>query len=188
MNNNDEWSELIQEIKDNVRSHAGYFAWEANSSIEEAGAVQCFSESLEHKEQSFFHSIKSREIDPPDCEAVNAQGETIAIEVTELVDGNSIANARQNKPIPWEPWSIEKLDQTISDRIKRKDNPKEVNGGPYAEYILLIYSDEPAVLDFDLIEHIKNKCYGPTNLITRAFFLTSYSPWEKCCPYLELKL
>lgn len=91
MNDKDEWSELIQDIKDNVRNHAGYFAWEGNSAIEESGAIQCLFESLEYKNESFFHSIKSRENDPPDCEAINTHGDTIGIEVTELVDGDSIA-------------------------------------------------------------------------------------------------
>ena len=187
-NNEDEWSDFLKEIQENVRVHAGYFSWEGNRVIEEAGVVQCLSESLENKEELFFHSYKSRKEDPPDCEAQNKNNETIGIEVTELVDGNSIAKSRQNKIIPWEPWSIEKLDQTIQKRINKKDNPTEVKGGPYIEYILIIYCAEPAILDVNLIEHIKEKSYGLTKLITRVFFLMSYSAFEKCCPYLELKL
>ena len=71
--------------------------------------------------------------DPPDCEAEDYKGNLIGIEVTELVEGQSIANARQNKLIPMEPWKTEKLDSTIGKRIKRKDTPHKVNGGPYSE-------------------------------------------------------
>ena len=187
-NNEDEWSDFLKDIKDNVRDHAGYFSWESNRAIEEAGVVQCLSESLESKGKLFFHSYKSRQEDPPDCEAQNKNNELIGIEVTELVDGNSIAKSRQNKLIPWEPWSIEQLDQTITKIINKKDNPTELKGGPYKEYILVIYCAEPAILDFNLIEHIKEKPYSLTKLITRVFFLMSYCAFEKCCPYLELKL
>ncbi|MCP4989952.1 MAG: hypothetical protein GY928_29060 [Colwellia sp.] len=186
--NGDEWSDFYQEIKDNDRGHADYFSWESDRAIEEAGVVQCLSESLEYKGELFFHSYKSREVDPPDCDALNNKNESIGIEVTELVEGSSIAKAKQDKVVPWSPWSTEKLDETISRRISRKDNPTKINGGPYKDYILVIYCAEPAILDFNLIEHIRNTTYNETTLISQVYFLMAYSPWEKCCPYLKLKL
>jgi len=68
MNSSDEddWSEYFQELKDNVRNHAGYFSWEKNKAIEETGVVQSLSESLENNSKLFFHDCISREEDPPD--------------------------------------------------------------------------------------------------------------------------
>ena len=63
-----------------------------------------------------------------------------------------------------------------------------MKGGPYRIYVLLIYCDEPRVLDYDLIEHVRGHAFPATTLIDRAFLLFSYSPWEKCCPYIELQL
>ncbi len=116
------------------------------------------------------------------------EGERIAIEVTELVDGDSIAASKRKKRIPWEPWGRTELYELIQGRIEKKDNPAEIKGGPYSRYVLIIYCDEPRFLDYDLIVHVRSCDFGPTKLLDRVFFLMSYIPWEKSCPFVELKL
>lgn len=186
----EEWEEFIDTIKANVRQHAGYFAWVSDRTVEEIGVVQSLHESLEKLSEGFFHSYQSRgeSNDPPDCEALTNEGERIAIEVTELVDGDSIAASKRKKRIPWEPWGRTELYELIQGRIEKKDNPAEIKGGPYSRYVLIIYCDEPRFLDYDLIEHVRSCDFGPTKLLDRVFFLMSYIPWEKCCPFIELKL
>lgn len=177
-------------FKANTRQHAGYFAWTSNGQIEEVGVVQILHESLEKCGKNFFHSYKSRgeNNDPPDCEALSSNGEKIGIEVTELVDGDSIASSKRQQPIPWEPLNKSELCELLRNRINKKDNPLEVKGGPYSQYLLIIYCDEPRVMHYDLIEYIRSVKFGPTKLLSRVFFLMSYSPWEKCCPPIELEL
>ncbi|MCP5110701.1 MAG: hypothetical protein GY953_07700, partial [bacterium] len=72
--------------------------------------------------------------------------------------------------------------------IAKKDNPPGVKGGPYDEYVLIIYCDEPRVLDYGLVEYVEGTRFPGTKLIDRAFLLFSFSPWKECCPYIELKL
>lgn len=186
----EEWIEYIEAIQDNVRQHAGYFTWLTDRTIEEVGVVQSLYETLDQHGQGFFHSYKSRgeNNDPPDCEALSLESEKIGIEVTELVEGDSIAASMRKQPILWEPWKTEELYELLRDRIKKKDDPPQVKGGPYSQYILIIYSDEPRILNYQLIEFVRTCRFGPTKLLDRVFFLMSYSPWEKCCPYIELKL
>jgi hypothetical protein len=185
----EEWIEFIEAVKDNVRQHAGYFTWLMDRTIEEVGVIQSSCESLDQHGQGFFHSYKSRgeNNDPPDCEAQSLKGEKIGIEVTELVDGASIAASKRKQSVLWEPWQTGELFELLRERITRKDL-SQVKGGPYSQYILIIYSDEPRILDYHLIEFVRTCKFGPTRFLNRVFFLLSYSPWEKCCPYIELKL
>ncbi len=81
----------------------------------------------------------------------------------------------------------DELCELLRTRIAKKDNA-QVKGGPYHEYVLVIYCDEPRVLDYHLIEHVRGHSFPRTKVINRAFVLFSYSAWENCCPYIELKL
>jgi len=188
--NQEEWNEFIDTVKLNVRPHAGYFSWVSNRDVEELGVVQTFHESLTHCGQAFFHSYQARGRgnDPPDCEATLCTGGRVGIEVTELVDGESIAAARSGGEIPWEPYTEGQLSALIAERITRKDNPKNVKGVPYDEYVLVVYCDDPRVLDYHLIDYVRGVRFPRTTLIKRAFLLFSFSPWEGFCPYIELNL
>lgn len=185
-----EWEDFLDVVKANDRPYAGYFAWRSDRAVEEIGVVQSFHESLEHCGEGFFHSFSARGPgnDPPDCEALSTAGDRIAIEVTELVDGESIAAAKINAPLNWTPFTKSALSRLLSERIAKKDNPSDVKGGPYKQYLLVIYCDDPRVLDYELIEHVRGSRFSSTRLLNRAFLLFSYSPWEKCCPYIELNL
>ncbi len=188
----DEWAEFIDTVKDNVRPHAGYFSCLSDRDVEELGVVQSLHESLTHHGQNFFHSYQSlgRGNDPPDCEAKSNSGHRIGIEVTELVDGASIAAdkaAKSGQSISREPFCESEVFNLVAKCIKKKDNSK-IKGGTYDEYVLIIYCDEPRMLDYGLIQSVRCATFPKTNLIDRIFLLFSYSPWEKCCPYIELKL
>jgi hypothetical protein len=186
----DEWNEFIDVVKANVRSHAGYYSWLTDRNIEELGVVQTFHESLTHSGSAFFHSYQARGRgnDPPDCEARSCSGGRVGIEVTELVDGASIAATKSGAHIPWEPFPESELSGLLAERIKKKDNGVGVKDGPYDEYVLIIYCDEPRVLYYALIQSVRRAVFPSTTLIDRAFLVLSYSPWEGYCPYIELNL
>lgn len=188
--NQEEWNEFIDTVKSNVRLYASYFSWLSNRDVEELGVVQTFHESLTHSGQTFFHSYQARGRgnDPPDCEATLCTGGRVGIEVTELVDGKSIAAAKSGAAIPWEPFTEGQLFALVAERIAEKDKPRNVKGGPYDEYVLVVYCDDPRVLDYRLIEYVRGARFPRTTLISRAFLLFSYSPWEGCCPCIELML
>lgn len=184
----DEWSEFIETVKANDRSHAGYFSWRSDRDIEELGVVQAFHESLTHAGVFLFEppSLRGRGNDPPDCEAVGPNGSRIGIEVTELVDDKALVGTHDSAWL--EPYSRAELFDLLRQRIAKKDNPKDVRGGPYDAYYLVIYCDEPRVLDHGLIKFIGEAVFPATSLIERAFMLLSYCPTIERCPYIELRL
>ena len=194
----EDWEMFIDTMKANVRSHADYFSWLSDRDVEELSVVQSLNESLAHHGQPFFHSLQSRGRgnDPPDCEARSCTGRRVGIEVTELVERKSMEEASSRRPIPrerWEerckPFPESQLFDLLAERIANKDKSLvKSRGGPYDEYVLIIYCDEPRVLDYGLIEYVRGTTFPRTTLIDRAFLLFSFSPWENRCPYIELKI
>ena len=147
------------------------------------------SEELLKQGEETFKSVTSRgeSNDPPDCEAIGDKGERIGIEVTELVDGPSIAAARGEDVSFQESWKPSRVIENIACIIRRKDRavPK---GGPYELYILIVYCDDPLILDYENIEAIRDSSFPATQLIDRVYFLWSYCPFEKRCPHIKLRL
>lgn len=191
--NSQSMEEFLRELWEDVeqvRKHAPYFALSKDKRQNELEVVGQFNQELKSQGVEPFDSIVVRESgeDPPDCEATGNGGGRIGIEVTELVDGDAIASAYngemidQNLPIP-PSLVIEK----VSAIFRRKDCAV-VKGGSYDLYILIIYCDDPAFLDFEIHNRLRNERFGPTKLIDRAYFFESYNPWEKRCPYIELQL
>lgn len=189
--NDDEpdWGALADELMAFRRPHAGFFTNETDRAEAELYAVKVLQESLEADGAAFFHSPTSRgDDDPPDCEARLFDGGRIGIEVTEIVEGLSIAAEKSGKPAEWRSYSPEEIERILADRIRAKDCPTDLKGAPYDSYVLVICTDENRVLNYELIQHIRSLKFEKCNLIDRCFLLMSYSPWEAKCPYVELKL
>ena len=184
----DNWHAFVEEVVSKIRPHAGYFAWAPNRPVEERGAVDELMTSLEAEGQAFFHSPQSRSPDPPDLEALLFNGERLGIEVTELVDGDAIVAAKTNRPYPQAPYTEAEISDLLSQRIAEKDSPASIHGGPYAHYMLLIYCDEPRVLDYGLLDSVRYMTFSTTRLINRAFLLLSYNALVQRCPYIELRV
>lgn len=115
-------------------------------------------------------------------------GARVGIEVTELVDSESIVAAKSGAAIHWEPFTEEQLFGLMARRIAGKDKPENVKGAPYDEYVLVVHCDDPRVLDYRLIEYVRSVRFPRTTLITRSFLLLSYDPWQAFCPYIELNI
>lgn len=184
-----DWAAMADEFKKNHRPHAGHFSWETDRALAEWGVLQEFTNALAHEDKLFFREAHHREDgnDPPDCEAVSADRLRIGIEITELVDGRSIEAARLEKPYDWKDWRGALL-PALEKLVRRKDRPMDVKGGPYSQYVLIIFSDEPW-LERDYVERsLKEHTFAATELITRAFLLLSYDPFLQRYPCYELQL
>jgi hypothetical protein len=147
-----DWAALADEFKLNHRPHAGHFSWETDRALAESGVLNEFTNALAHEDKLFFRDARHRgdENDPPDCEAVAADGGRVGIEITELVHGPSIQAARLGKSYDWKDWKGALL-PALEGLIRRKDQPREIKGGPYSQYLLVIFSDEPG-LERDYVE------------------------------------
>lgn len=108
---------------------------------------------------------RPRDQDPPDCEAT-IDGQWCGIEVTKFLHQKALERsikaikARARGEVPpktdaeayrhwlrtkgeaYAEWTRESFLAHLQERIDEKDNPKEVKGGPYDRYILVIVTNE----------------------------------------------
>ena len=99
-----------------------FFEWALNRDLKEWGVADHFRESLEKRGEPAFSRLRSpgRGNDPPDCEAVGPNGESIAIEVTELVDPRAIIAHKAKELYDWSPWTREQLQGAVHRLLKAK--------------------------------------------------------------------
>ena len=146
--------------------------------------------------QEFLHSMKSRgeekyfdpirppsSGDPPDCVVSDRGGNPVAVEVTEFVSRKAIERNWRIKSDPQKTWqdSIYRRwepNEVIEEikRITQKKDGKTFKGGPYAEKILLIFTDEDALISgrFEYAKLLSEQSFGPVKQIDEVYFLFSY--------------
>ncbi len=184
-----EWEELAEDWAANERPHAGHFSWETDRSVAETGILKEFEEALALGGQKFFSQARHRGPgnDPPDCEADANAGGRIGIEITELVDPASAAAARAGQVYDWTDWRRD-LIPTLDRILRRKDAPVALKEPPYSEYVLLVHTDEPWMELEGTRRSLADHVFPVTSLITRAYLLISYCPWEKRYPCIRLNI
>jgi len=183
---------IIRAVKSKTRRYTNYFGWSLNRDDGELGVVNHLVESLELDNKNYFTEIKSRgrHNDPPDCEAKDRSGNRIAIEVTELVDEETIKAYKAGIEYNWASWNKSKFISSIESLLSRKD-PKyhKLIDPPYhGGYVLIIFTDEPGLNRNKIQQYLQNHTFNVTKNITRAYLLVSYDPSIKRCPYFELGL
>ena len=185
----DEFFRELYEDSEQSRKHDPYFTLSKDKQQNELEVAHLLNEELKNRGAKYFDSIVARDSgkDPPDCEAIGDDGERIGIEVTELVDEDSITSAISGKMIDQLLPKPSEVIEKVSAMIRRKDCAI-VKDGPYDLYILIIYCDDPKFLAFDIHNELRNSRFGPTKLTDHAYFFQYYNPWKKCCPYYELRL
>lgn len=174
---------------DDARKYAPYFFLSSCRQDNEAGVVEVFNQELSRLGKKPLRSVKLRGHgnDPPDCEASDSLGQRVGIEVTELVDGDSIAAEKEGHHVCQLALTPSEAISAIRERIRKKDRAK-VKGGPYHQYILIICCDDPRFLSYETLDAVPSAQFGATNLIDAAYLLQSYCPFKKCCPVIELQL
>ena len=181
----------MREARNKARGYADFFGWGTDRDIEEWGVVTSLAESLESENKNIFTSLKrrGRPNDPPDCEARDNDGNRIAVEVTELVDGEAIKAYKSGAVYEWADWDKNKFTTSVELLISRKDSRyPELKEPPYdGGYFVVIFTDEP-MLDRSTVESYLEgfKFKKPENL-TKAFLLVSYDTGLGKCPHYELQ-
>lgn len=183
---------LIQEARNKARGYADFFGWASNRDIEEWGVVTSLAEVLEAENKEIFTSLKrrGRQNDPPDCEALDSDGNRIAIEVTELVDGKAIQAYKSGAIYEWADWNKNKFISSLELLLTRKDlRYKELKEPPYdGGYLVVIFTAEPMLDSLTVETYLQGYKFKKPKYITRAFLLMSYEPGVKRCPYYELQI
>lgn len=182
---------LMREAREKSRGYADFFGWGSDRDIEEWGVVTSLVESLESENKNIFTSVKrrGRQNDPPDCEAIDANGHRVAIEVTELVDGKAIQAYKSGAIYEWADWDKDKFITSLESLISRKDSRfTELKEPPYeGGYFVVIFTDEP-MLDRSTVEsYLEGYKFKKPEYLSKAFLLVSCDPYIEKCPYYELQ-
>lgn len=153
------------------------------------GVVESLAESLTSGGTAFFTGLQSRGRgnDPPDCEALDAAAQRIAIEVTELVSADAIRASKAKGALYWQEWDKPTFLSRLTDRVLAKDAryPK-LKGGPYpGGYFVVIHTDE-GFLSPEFVRAALEGHEFRVQHISRAFVLLSYRAGTY--PYFELRL
>ena len=191
--NADDEKEIIAKIRAaraKARGYADFFGWATDRDLEEWGVVSSLGESLQADNALFFSNLKQRgrPNDPPDCEAQTDNGERIAIEVTELVDGQAIQAFKEGRVYDWAEWTKEKFHSVLTERMSKKNEcfPK-LKEPPYVGgYIVVVHTDEPELSRTVVDAFLAKLRLGKPKHIDRAFLVLSYDPAIGRCPYFEL--
>ena len=170
-----ELADLIRHAIKKKRKYAGFWSW-LERDVAEHGVAQEWLNSISNRGCASSWRLRSRGTghDPPDCEAESESGVRIGIEVTELVDQQHAGGAATN----WAKWDAAKLRGHISQRLARKDDPSRVKDGPYARYIVVLFTDEPLLSANRLRKLLDGAEFGPFKLIDAAWVLSFYVPGE----------
>lgn len=116
-----------------------------------------------------------------------SNGESIAIEVTELVDPRAIVAYKANQSYDWLDWTREQLQAAVHLRLQAKAATRSnLKGGPFAQYTVVIYTDEPMLPYIRATNLLSGLRFSHSAKIDRAVLLISYDPAIGYCPYTEL--
>ena len=184
-------AQMMREAIQRARGYADYFGWPLDRDMEEVGVVQSLAETLDSDKALFFSDIRgrSRPNDPPDCEALSEIGERIAIEVTELVDGDAIRAYKSGRVYEWAEWSRERFLEDMAGALRSKDSrfPK-LKEPPYpGGYVVVVHTDEPLLNYQQIGNYLLNYKFPRPAFISRAFLILGYEPKTGNCPYFELE-
>lgn len=201
MSFDDEFRRRLREGLLVKRNHAGYFNWNADRDLEELGVIQELWSSLHASDETFFEnfSVRGRGNDPPDLEAFTLQGDKLAIEVTELVDGQAIqrdkfikqkTTARLKKRLSVAAaWGDAAVIDELQRLITAKDSKfNKLLGGPYTGgYCVVIFTDEPDLSPEKLQSILRGTTFFAEN-IKKCFLLIGYQPFQQHLTYIDLAI
>lgn len=181
---------LMRAARERSRGYADFFGWAPNRDLEEFGVISSLVESMAADDLSFYENVKSRcrPNDPPDCEAINCRGERVAIEVTELVDGEAIRAFKEGRVYDWAEWTQDKFISSLAQRIDAKDKRYPYLKDPPYEggYVVVVHTDEPELTQSTVLEYLKDHLIPKPAHISRVILVLSYDSGIQRCPYFEL--
>lgn len=190
---------VLREYVSKQRGYASFFSYPPNRDAEEWGVAEQLRESMALDGREPFTDVTSRGRgdDPPDCEATNSTGQRVAIEITELVDGDAIkahqAARRSGSGAPVPEWSQLKFLNSVTTLLIRKDRKgSQLKGGPYpGGYVVVIPTDETMLDPSTVAKYLEGHAFSGMRHVTQAFVLLSYMPSAEGkgqYPYSELRL
>jgi hypothetical protein len=167
-----------------MKEYAPFFEW-FDKGQKELGVVEELIESLNATKRTHLHTPQLYRPDPPDCVCENALGERVAIEVSEVVCERAAELTAQGHAV-YRRWNDGELATHIARLLRAKD-AKTFNGGPYAEIVTCLFTDEPAISGEYASSQLKDPQFGVFKQLTSGFLLLSYDQATKSYPVVPLR-
>jgi hypothetical protein len=168
-----------------MKRYASFFEWHEKGP-KELGVVEALINALNQNTALGLHAAQEFTPDPPDCVCLNAFGETVAIEVAEVVCETATRLTAQGHNV-YRQWNPGELSEYVAKELTDKDR-KQFNGGPYAEVIACLFTDEPALSLEQAMSELQPRTFGPIAQLTSAYLLFSYNSSTKAYPAIKLAL
>lgn len=179
-------AELVAAMKQALakdRGYSSYWHYPLNRQIAEHDVALTLKRFLTLSQPAMDGTIESlpADQDPPDTVLTTIDGNTIGIEVTELVHPEAIKEYIKAKKTSAEPcyvftkWTAELIANDISDRIRIKNNKLENAAKKYDKIILAICTDELMIDEQAVLDAIKLINVECSN-IDACYLLLSYHP------------
>ena len=167
------------------RKYASFFEW-VDKEGKELGVAEELVKALNSGGTLQLSNLVLCNPDPPDLICQNAQGDLIALEVSEIVCEEAVRLNQQGQDV-YRVWQPGELQAAIAERLARKDKVT-LQGGPYHCLYVCLFTDEMMLTHQGACEELSNVVFGPYNQITDAFLLFSYQPGTKSYPVVRLRI
>ena len=177
--------DLIDEIIRNVsrlRKHGSFWLW-PKKHVMERGIVQELLNSMQQDVDMRYRNVRSVNSDWPDCEVDDEFGDTIGVEVTELVDEETVRRAQRDE-MDFSYRTDDEIKDQVRSILSRKDL-KSSHGGLYSKVILVIHTDE--FTHSRLFPVIRSTKFTRLKNIQEAFIIVSYDPETRTYPWCEIQ-
>jgi hypothetical protein len=166
-----------------MKRYAAYFG-DRDREQAELGVAEEVIRSLELGGLRQLTNLSSNRPDPPDCICVNEAGDRVAIEVSEVVCADA-ARLNAHGHDVYRDWQPGEFCDRISLQLATKDS-KQFHGGPYAEIVACLFTDEPIMNSDRVAKELENALFGPFRQLTSAYLVLSYDPATKGYPLYVL--
>ena len=179
----------LNQLREVFRKDKGYAPyWDyPDRPIKECGIVCDLLEAIENQSgPQEIRKVRPNKPDPPDCIGITAIGERVAIEVTELVDQETVELNKLGKHV-FKQWLPDELTTKLQEKITAKDS-KEFHGGPYSKVVLVIHTDEPLLSRADCEKILCGKKFGPCKKINDAYLIFSDVLCREFYPFIKLEI
>jgi hypothetical protein len=167
------------------RKYASWFEW-PEKELKELGVVRELLASIASLGTHDLREPKANRPDPPDCVCLGTGGRRVAVEVAEVVCERAAELNAQGHDV-YRDWRQGELEAHIRRLLHEKDT-KQFHGGPYAETLVCLFTDEPVLSRDFAARELAQVRFGPLQQITGAYLLFSYDPGTQRYPVLELAI
>jgi len=169
MNEEDDDLSYLRAMIEKKRKINGYWDW-PDRPIKEIGIARNI---LQRAGEEIIDLVnRNQGEDPPDCEAT-LQGQFSGVEVTELIDQETLEQSISGGTKVFLDWDREQFLAALRARIDAKDRPWK--GGPYTRYVLVIHTDE-LVLSDEKVEQFLQGVTFHCRRLTDVILGLSYHP------------